>query len=235
MTIGVCALYSLIDNCLVREKPVPQRFAWTEQLVGLLTNLRAPEIDAGPTWAIEITLRDGSKASTVTLNLEPIITATDFEMSQREPLSFAQSTLNRLPVTSQTPPVQRGFDCIWLYRDTLYATDRSPRSSEVPEVILKIKSLYFQRASVFQRLRDQVANFEAVEANINKSASRARIPDDVKLLVWTRDGGACAKCGSQSELQFDHVIAHTHGGGDHHENLQILCRRCNLAKSDRLA
>lgn len=234
MTIGVCALYSLIDNCFVRENPVPQRFAWTERLIGLLTNIQAPETDPGPTWAIEISLGEGSKARSITLNLEPLLTASDFELSKHEPLSFARANINRPPVAPPTSLPELESDWLWLFRETLYATDRTPKLSELPEVILRIKALYFQRADTFRRLREQVANFEAVEANLAKSPGRTRIPDDVKLLVWTRDGGACVQCGSRTELQFDHIIAYARGGSDDPANLQILCRPCNLSKSDRL-
>ncbi len=65
-------------------------------------------------------------------------------------------------------------------------------------------------------------------------ASRTAIPDDVKLLVWQRDHGRCVKCGSNIELQFDHIIPLSLGGADTPENLQILCGRCNRAKSNSI-
>jgi len=60
-----------------------------------------------------------------------------------------------------------------------------------------------------------------------------RIPNDVKVLVWARDGGACVKCGSKKDLQFDHIIPVSEGGNSTVDNLQILCQKCNLEKSDR--
>ena len=42
------------------------------------------------------------------------------------------------------------------------------------------------------------------------------------------------KCGAQKELHFDHVIPLSRGDSNEAENLQLLCRTCNLAKSDRL-
>jgi len=61
-------------------------------------------------------------------------------------------------------------------------------------------------------------------------ALRTAIPDDVKQFVWTRDGGACRQCGTNGELQFDHVIPIAYGGANTVENLQILCGPCNRRK-----
>jgi 5-methylcytosine-specific restriction endonuclease McrA len=123
---------------------------------------------------------------------------------------------------------------LWLYRDGIYATERSPRSSEMGEVVLRVKSLHFQQDQALRRLKEQVANFEAIDTNLKGPGRRTAIPDDVKLLVWSRDGGACVKCGTTKELHFDHIIPYARGGSDAAANIQILCRSCNLAKSDRL-
>ena len=61
------------------------------------------------------------------------------------------------------------------------------------------------------------------------------IPSSVKLLVWKRDHGRCAKCGSQDNLHFDHIIPYSRGGSSLvAENIQILCARHNLAKRDKI-
>ena len=66
-----------------------------------------------------------------------------------------------------------------------------------------------------------------------KSSGRSRyISNSVRGEVWARDQGMCVLCGSQEDLQFDHVIPHSKGGSNTAENLQILCKSCNLSKSD---
>ncbi len=67
----------------------------------------------------------------------------------------------------------------------------------------------------------------------NAEPSR-HIPQDVKNAVWQRDGGKCAQCGSISYLEYDHIIPHTKGGANSEANVQLLCRNCNLKKSDRI-
>ncbi len=64
-------------------------------------------------------------------------------------------------------------------------------------------------------------------------ASR-HIPQDVKNAVWQRDGGKCVQCGATSYLEFDHIIPYTKGGANTLANVQLLCRSCNLKKSDRI-
>lgn len=65
--------------------------------------------------------------------------------------------------------------------------------------------------------------------------ARGAIPDDLRLLVWNRDGGACRQCGSSSELQYDHIIPWSVGGATSEENLQLLCGPCNRRKGASVA
>lgn len=61
------------------------------------------------------------------------------------------------------------------------------------------------------------------------------IPASVKLDVWKRDKGCCVKCGSKDNLHFDHIIPYSKGGSSLvAENIQLLCVRHNLEKSDNI-
>jgi hypothetical protein len=61
------------------------------------------------------------------------------------------------------------------------------------------------------------------------------IPSSVKLEVWRRDAGTCVICGSKDNLHFDHIIPYSKGGTSlDAKNIQLLCVRHNLAKSDRI-
>ena len=67
------------------------------------------------------------------------------------------------------------------------------------------------------------------------SERRRIIPSSVKLEVWQRDGGKCAICGAPDELHFDHIVPFSKGGtSETAANVQLLCARHNLAKSDRI-
>jgi hypothetical protein len=60
------------------------------------------------------------------------------------------------------------------------------------------------------------------------------IPRDVRQRVWQRYGGRCAECGATDYLEFDHIVPVNKGGSNSDNNVQLLCRRCNLTKSDKI-
>jgi hypothetical protein len=59
---------------------------------------------------------------------------------------------------------------------------------------------------------------------------REPIPEDVQIFVWNRDGGKCVKCGSNINLEFDHIIPFSKGGNNTARNIQLLCETCNRSK-----
>lgn len=66
-------------------------------------------------------------------------------------------------------------------------------------------------------------------------AIRRIIPTRVKLEVWKRDGGKCVLCGATANLHFDHDLPYAKGGSSlTAKNVQLLCVRHNLEKSDRI-
>ena len=70
--------------------------------------------------------------------------------------------------------------------------------------------------------------------NSNKEGKREIIPQDVMDKVWNRDGGRCVKCGNQENLEFDHIIPFSKGGSSTYRNIQILCKKCNIEKSNKI-
>jgi hypothetical protein len=73
-----------------------------------------------------------------------------------------------------------------------------------------------------------------LESAVEESFGRL-IPTEVKLKVWQRDKARCVMCGSSSDLHFDHIIPFSMGGSSlDAKNVQLLCRTCNLRKSDAI-
>ena len=80
------------------------------------------------------------------------------------------------------------------------------------------------------RLNNRTASSPATDT----LADRKRIPKDVRNAVWIRDAGLCIECGADDYLEFDHVIPVSKGGSNTLNNIQLLCRRCNATKSNRI-
>ena len=84
----------------------------------------------------------------------------------------------------------------------------------------------------------QATDFELEDNHLveNPLQQRSRvIPTKVKKAVWERDKGRCVICGATDELHFDHVVPYSKGGSSiTAENVQILCARHNLSKSDKI-
>lgn len=116
----------------------------------------------------------------------------------------------------------------WLYGDKFYKDSENLEADEVKALILardRMRKARINRAKT-------IAN--TAELPI-REMRRGFIPEDIRLLVWERDCGKCTKCGSTSELQFDHIIPFSLGGGSTQDNLQILCGPCNRLKSNSIA
>jgi len=69
---------------------------------------------------------------------------------------------------------------------------------------------------------------------VHQDEESRHIPQDVKLAVWQRDQGKCIQCSAISYLEFDHIIPFSKGGASTINNVQLLCRKCNLEKGDRI-
>jgi hypothetical protein len=68
----------------------------------------------------------------------------------------------------------------------------------------------------------------------NERSQYRSIPTEVKNRVLERDGGRCVMCGSSEGIHFDHILPIARGGDNTEDNIQILCKDCNLRKSDKI-
>tara|TARA_X000001036_G_scaffold170698_1_gene161458 strand:- start:143 stop:721 length:579 start_codon:yes stop_codon:yes gene_type:complete len=61
------------------------------------------------------------------------------------------------------------------------------------------------------------------------------VGESLRFKILKRDR-ICQLCGATKEdgmLEVDHIVPRSKGGSNHPENLQVLCSRCNRAKSNR--
>ena len=64
------------------------------------------------------------------------------------------------------------------------------------------------------------------------NVERARVSNKMRFSIFSRDHSRCVKCGSAHNLEIDHIIPISKGGKSTYDNLQTLCKRCNMNKSD---
>jgi len=127
---------------------------------------------------------------------------------------------------SQTIPVcvmRVGERSYWLFGGRWFSDNEGLNANQVHALILTRDK---RRDETIRRAQSTVA----MASGPQLKSTRGAIPDDVKLLVWTRDHGRCRKCGSNVELQFDHIIPWSMGGSSSPENIQVLCGPCNRRK-----
>jgi hypothetical protein len=116
-------------------------------------------------------------------------------------------------------------DGIWVYNGVFELVDAWIESSEGRNVF-KFK-LYVTDKTIDQKEK-RTKELEGLDHN-------RIIPTSVKLEVWQRDKGKCIQCGSTDNLHFDHILPYSKGGTSlKAENIQLLCARHNLQKSDKI-
>ena len=110
----------------------------------------------------------------------------------------------------------------WYYRDKVY-WENDGLGTESIQVLLD------------ERLNKQRRIIERLKGDKTISTQRRRsIPDDVKTFVWKRDDGVCINCGSNENLEYDHIIPVSKGGSSTARNIQLLCEECNRSKGGEL-
>ncbi|MBR0310461.1 MAG: HNH endonuclease, partial [Paludibacteraceae bacterium] len=92
------------------------------------------------------------------------------------------------------------------------------------------------KADELKKALKQIARQRLVEEGVifDEEHKRPYIPRDIVGLVYMRDGGRCRECGSTKNLQLDHIIPFSKGGSSELENLQLLCKECNLKKGAKI-
>lgn len=61
---------------------------------------------------------------------------------------------------------------------------------------------------------------------------RGKVSNKIRFAVYERDGYRCRFCGSDFDLEIDHILPISKGGKSNVSNLQTLCHNCNYSKSN---
>lgn len=71
-------------------------------------------------------------------------------------------------------------------------------------------------------------------SKVNSNNDSRYISKALKHQVWQRDKGACSGCGTQRNIQYDHIKPVALGGSTTFENLRLLCFQCNQRASIKI-
>lgn len=193
-------------------------------LGAILTNLDYPDY---PDEGIECTLPIiiGQRENQRAISLDIVISGELLKLQISEPVILNPSKNFEL--------ITNGYEAYYLFNNKFFTvTTNFLEETSLEEATLLVKKLAFSEDSRLKKLRQEVESMDRIINN--QSYVRTAIPDDVKLLVYSRDEGRCVKCGSRENLHFDHIIPVSKGGGNSEANIQILCQYCNLKKSDKI-
>ena len=118
-------------------------------------------------------------------------------------------------------------DGIWVYNGFFYLTDAWTEKSDG-------RTVFKFQLEMIEDDETAVSTGETQPTVLELEHNRL-IPTAVKVQVWKRDKGCCVKCGSNTNLHYDHIIPFSRGGSSSMpENIQLLCASCNLKKSDHI-
>jgi len=120
----------------------------------------------------------------------------------------------------------RWDDGRYLFGCQLWRLESKDVYSSKEELSLLFHDALFKAKRRLERMKGRVCGDTISRSN----QVRSEIPVRVRTFVWDRDGGRCVQCGSQVDLEFDHIIPVTRGGSNTERNIQILCAKCNLEK-----
>ena len=115
-----------------------------------------------------------------------------------------------------------------VYKEIIYKFDRAGYTEE--EMLLQIMDLEDEERRKFERLRQKFS----VAGKEEKEGRRPAVPEEVRIAVWRRDNGKCAKCESREKLEYDHIIPLSKGGSNTVRNIELLCEKCNREKSHNI-
>ena len=94
-------------------------------------------------------------------------------------------------------------------------------------------------SSVRQRVDPPEEALEETPSKAAKKRERAKMRPSLRYSILERDGFTCQLCGRSPrtgdnvKLHVDHILPISKGGRTEPDNLQVLCRDCNLGKGTR--
>lgn len=108
-------------------------------------------------------------------------------------------------------------DWVKIYEYWLCRNDPKQKIEKKTNKIVTEEKRYYQRASTM--------NYRARKKGVDGIVT----PDDLRAIM-IKYYNKCNKCSKTEHLVFDHIRPHYNGGTNTPDNIQVLCRICNMEK-----
>jgi len=116
---------------------------------------------------------------------------------------------------------------IWWFKGFVYFAEGHHVDEQIRLLILEDFDKERRR---FEKLKTKFDEIQTVDSD----SKRHRIPEKVRIEVWRRDGGKCARCESRVNLEYDHIVPISKGGSNTARNIELLCEKHNRSKSNNV-
>jgi hypothetical protein len=149
-----------------------------------------------------------------------------FWLTNQQVVTYPNRQYRSMKAAQSTTPVsvfRDGQRTLWWYQESFYWESENLDAESVALLIWDRERRLGSRLSRLRNMKDSLEELPA--------SRRERIPEDVRVFVWERDGGCCQRCGANEDLQFDHIVPVSKGGSNEANNVELLCSACNQKKS----
>ncbi len=119
-----------------------------------------------------------------------------------------------------------------------------PKGASMEQVLDELLEAYLEKNCPQRRERRRKARKDRKRGNsfppVEIVKTGRYIPQEVRDMVWTRDGGRCCftapdgrRCTSRHNLQFEHIMPVAKGGDNSVKNIELLCFCHNQHRAER--
>jgi hypothetical protein len=163
----------------------------------------------------------------------PITDLQPFKDAAQEKIREIEQKIKELKTETSNAMSQSSYEPLyldhnrWLYQNAVYEITGGHSDEEKKFLILEFADKDRRK---FERLKNKFSGKKSDEVKYE----RTRISEEVRIAVWRRDQGRCARCGNRENLEYDHIVPVTKGGGNTERNVELLCQDCNRAKGNRI-
>jgi len=83
-------------------------------------------------------------------------------------------------------------------------------------------------------IKETISDIPAPHGHVDSGTIPYYVTPEQKTRIMVKFDFKCIRCGVEKNLSIDHIVPRTKGGGNDDENLQVLCKKCNASKGNKI-